>query len=503
MERPPTEWQNQPQQPYQPPPQQQQPHGAGYGYPQQQGGYPQQPPSGGYVRVPLFPDAPPPPPRRSTGKLVALTILVTCLALVVAGGGFVAYRLYTSQAHDMTAAEEYAISPQRVYDNLGTALKEQNEVAYLECFQGAETKRRARILYRNLVKIPFQVARYEEIGTPYQGNVAFVHQVQGVDVAPVYEQYKFVFATRSDDSEVITNFGGSAEPVRTLSETYFPAPWDMYANMSVARKGNVVVIADAEHKADMDRFAPYIARGAEDDAAAWNRAHPVGDRTSKGALVVLESDRKAYDKLYTGMTARHDSLEAGANLALPGFKANVGGAVTGLTGGSRIVMDSSLSHFTSTAWRQGVTEISRHEIAHAMAATYTRSLVVSPATWVAEGFASYMELRDNATRARYLNRALEGYHFGLGSEPPNDDSEFYSSDSKERNINYALSRLALQYMVKKYGDKAAFEFVAAEYSSPTKEEGNFQKYLGVDRGTFWDGWKGYVRAEVPGLGTAT
>ncbi|UNO43514.1 hypothetical protein [Streptomyces sp. MST-110588] len=396
------------------------------------------------------------------------------------------------------------MSREKVYDTLAKAIKDKDEAAYLKPFEGAQNKEHARKLFRNLVKVPFTVAKFEELNA---GNgsrpVAFVHQIKGIDYAPVYEQYIFEFESKPEHYQVITGFRGATEPYLGTPGSFYPAPWDVYEDMTVVRKGRVMIISDKKHQADTRRFAPYVARAADDDVRTWERSGADTTRLSKGALIVLEPERNVYDKFYKG-NGDHDSLEAGVNLAMPKYKAEY--EEKAQYGGSRIVMDSSLSRFTSSAWRQGVTDISRHEIGHAMVATYDTSrgpLPVFPDTWIAEGFAGYLESRDNTARASAeARRSLDGYKFGPWVRPADDAETFYAKTAKERRSIYVLARLAIQYMAKKYGEKAAFGFVAAQYARPGKQQEHFSQYLGTDRNGFWDGWYNYVRAQVPNIGAA-
>ncbi|GAU70029.1 hypothetical protein SSP35_16_00240 [Streptomyces sp. NBRC 110611] len=48
-------------------------------------------------------------------------------------------------------------------------------------------------------------------------------------------------------------------------------------------------------------------------------------------------------------------------------------------------------------------------------------------------------------------------------------------------------------MVHRYGEKATFNFVTAEYANPVKPHEHFVKHLGVQRQEFFGGWHAYVR----------
>ncbi|MGD3108008.1 hypothetical protein [Streptomyces sp. YGL11-2] len=407
----------------------------------------------------------------------------------------------TLNRHDTTPGEEYAMSTKAVYESMDKALKAKDEKAYLASFEGEQLKAQQQKLFRNLIKVPFQVARFEEYPQGHgsgQVPVAFVHQIKGVDAAPVAEQYTFTFKMGPGNRQVVTGVKGAEEPYVGTHGAYYPAPWDVYDDMAVVQKGRVVLISDKQHAADTERFAPYISQAADDDVAAWNRSGADTSQVSKGALVVLEPNRQMYSQFYRA-GAKNDSLDAGVTVSVEKFS-NAGRSEVEY-GGSRIVMDSSLSRFTSPAWKDGVKEIGRHEIAHAMVAVYNHaSGPVHIDTWVAEGFAAYMESRDDPAAAKtQAARTLKGYKFNPSVYPAKDDGEFYAKTLPERAANYTLAQLAIEYMAKKYGEKNAFQFVTAAYTAPLKTEGSFQQYLGVDYRTFMEGWQQYVRTVVPGM----
>ncbi|MEU9503148.1 hypothetical protein [Streptomyces sp. NPDC048196] len=471
----------QPNVPFQPPP----------------GGFPQQgPPLSGYAPQPF---APPPPPKRNTGKIVGFIALGICF-LLLGGGG--AVFLFSSKG----STPIKGVSPtQPVYEALNKALANKDEDAFLKPFQGDALKTQQRKVFRNLVKVPFKTARFERVARTAGGEVegvSFVHQIKGVDVAPVYEEYAFTFTKDAAGAQVVTDVKGADHPFPDTSGAFYPAPWDVYDDMAVEQLGRVVVISDKAHAADTQRFTPYIAKAADDDVAAWDRSSAGESMVSKGALVVLEPKRDVYSRFYRE-GEENDALEAGANLVLPRHGADSEDKTQ--FGGSRIVMDSSLSRFTSRDWRRGVKQISRHEIGHAMVAPYNSArgaLPVEVDTWVSEGFAGYMESRDNPAQTQADNRStLQGYLMDYATTPESDRDSFYAQDANERHQNYVLARLAIRYMAEKYGEKGTFNFVTAEYRDPGyhSQKAHFQQYLGVDRSTFMEKWRAFVRKEVPGV----
>ncbi|WP_039632255.1 hypothetical protein [Streptomyces sp. 769] len=445
--------------------------------------------------------ASPQPPRRKTGKTVGLVVLGICVVLALGVGA-----LFLLGGKKTPVKGLQGTNP--VYASLTEALKNKDENAYLASFQGDELKAQQRKVFRNLVKMPFTVARYEK--TSWQAGaadtvqgVSFVHQIKNVDVAPVYEEYQFTFGANAAGHRVITDVQGASHPFPETSSTFYPAPWDVYDDMTVWKGGRVVVISDKSHAADTQRFAPYISQAADDDVTAWNRSGADKSALSEGALVVLEPKREVYSQFYR-QGAKNDSLEAGVNLSLSKFGAKYEDTLQ--FGGSRIVMDSSLSRFTEPDWKSGVREIGRHEIAHAMVAPYNSArgaLPVEVDSWISEGFAGYMESRDNPAAAKTdTERTLKGSKLVFGETPEDDANAFYAKDANERHRNYVLARLAIKYMAEKYGEKTTFEFVTSMYRDPSysTERGFYTQRMNTDRRTFMEDWRAFVRKTVPGVG---
>ncbi|MBT2395178.1 hypothetical protein [Streptomyces sp. ISL-100] len=253
-------------------------------------------------------------------------------------------------------------------DGRTTALKSGDEDECLAPFAG-KAKETQRKLFRNLRKVPFAEAKYKVIlqtgdGTNEYGSdvklaldVAFVHQVEGVDVHPVSEWYRWTVERQSEAAEPrITEVGGSPSACGSASAVYYPAPWDIYDDMYVKRQPHTVTIAAKKNAADASRFAPIIEQGAKTDLELWESKGPSVANTPKGFLVVLEPDRKTYAKLYNS---------AGEDIGWDAER--YGGEKDELEfGGARIKMDASSGRFTSPSWQCDVADISRHEVAHAL-----------------------------------------------------------------------------------------------------------------------------------------
>ncbi|MEU1479250.1 hypothetical protein [Streptomyces sp. NPDC005760] len=396
--------------------------------------------------------------------------------------------------HAPTDDEEYAYSVGRLFDDLNQALKEKDEASFISHFNGT-AKEKQRKVFRNLVKVPFSVARFQplrEAAAAGYEDIAFVHQIEGVDVAPVYEQYtwKLKFDYESEYPFSVSEVRESDAPYIGLDATYYPAPWDVYDDMTVVKQGRVVVVSDKKYARSTQRYAPYIFRAGAEDFSYWDQKGPADVSVTKGAMVILEPNRKIYDRFFS-RGGENDSLEAGSTVSVPAYKSK---SNERLQFGSRVIMDSSLARFTSSTWRDGVQRISRHEIAHAMLAHFS-----PPATWLAEGFAEFMELRGDSSAAQAELSTLNGYFFR--GTPPSGGEDFYSDDARERAGNYTLSRLAVQYMAQKYGEEKALRFVALFYADPANEEKLYPTLFGVEEDRFWSQWASWVRSEIPGIGS--
>ncbi|GLW54897.1 hypothetical protein Kpho01_29080 [Kitasatospora phosalacinea] len=514
----------QPVPPYQQPPyqQQQQP-------PYQQAPYPQPPyqqfPPHFPQQQPQFPQQFPPYAAPQAGRrggvgrgLACAGVALVVVAGVVAGGvGLLHAARQRVPVRGPSAAGGGAW--EKVTEGLTAALAAKDEEAFVKPFAAGATKEKQRLVFRNLVRIPWETARWEP-GLTIDGQltVDFVHQVKGVDNFPVTEQYGWkVLSAASGPSpdpvagpppgidEVVTEVGGVKDSQgKDAGFGYYPAPWDAYDELAVRVRDHLVVMSDKGQAAELDRDADVLARAAEDDLAAWREyaPAPTGERRgASGFFVVLEKDRDVYNKLYRGDGKPDDSLEAGVNMPMPAADGSKAGGGDLLVGGSRIVMDTTGSRFTGDQWRDGVTDIGRHEMAHAIVAPLLTTSggfdgKGGPHDWVSEGFAEYMALRGKDSLARdELDAYLRGIPFD--GQLPGDSGEFYADDADRRTANYTLAGDALRFMASKHGDAKVFAFVAAQYGQPGEYEQQVTAATGQPLGQFRAAWAAHVRAAVP------
>ncbi|WP_111553329.1 hypothetical protein [Kitasatospora sp. SolWspMP-SS2h] len=461
----------------------------------------------------------PQPPGRGSRVLGVLGIALVVLVVVAAVGG----TAYLQVGRKGATTPAYVVEQEnwrRVADGLTRALAAGDEEGFVRPFAAGEVKERQRLVFRNLRKVPWETARWEVSNSPLNGRlrVDFVHQVKDVDNLPIAEEYGWQVLPVESGTEVITGVGAVRDHQgKSLDAGYYPAPWDVYDDLSVRVRDHLVAMADRGQEAELDRDVDVLARAAGDDLAAWQQyaPAPVGVRRgARGFFVVLEKNREVYNKLYQGDGKQDDSLEAGVNMPVvaaegaargtaSGGTASSGTAGGGMTvggmtvGGSRIVMDTTDSRFTGSRWQDGVTDIGRHEMAHAIVATLLSEWPSptgkgQPHDWVAEGFAEFMALRGEDAAARdELVGDLREVRFDGGL--PGEQGEFYADTAGARAANYALSGDAVRYLAATYGEARAFAFVAAHYARPSEYAQQLAEATGGSADAFRAAWAEHVR----------
>lgn len=490
-------------------------------------------PSGGAGMPPhFFPPRPggppvgpqiPTDPARATGDrarsrrgLMSVVAAMAVMALVAVGS--MVYGLVLRTDEDVavptagTGDNTIAIEYEELADLLkahSKALKEGDKEAYLAPFVGEELKEDQLNLFNNLQEIPFSRASYSVSsmtgrGTDNYGqgaslvvDVNFKHQIENVDKAQVAEKYSWTVEKASQDGDLkVTSVSGSRRGEGTEMIVYYPAPWDLYDDMLTIRKKNVLILADQEDAAQARRIAPLVEQAAKDNLAAWDEAGPEPTPAMPGYLVVLEDDRKTYERLYR--KKKTDGIsEGGVTYSLPSHDSEAASNDINV-GGARIVVDTGGARFQGADWRAGALDISRHEIAHAMVAHTAGHIIEGDAqSWVSEGFADYMALRDKEELAARSVAAMErSLNAGLGFDgqlPPTGRS-FYSSVSP--NPNYTLGYLAIRFIVEKSGEAAAFTFVTEQYKHPEQLDRQLRKATGMGTAEFEAAWADYVRKEM-------
>jgi hypothetical protein len=215
--------------------------------------YQQPPPGGGYYPPaappppsppvggpPVIPGPPhpfygnqpptPPGPQKSGGTLKRVVIGVAVLALLAVGG--VVYGIVHTARGGSTVPVAgvgdggVSITPddlKSMLDEHAKALRDGDADAYLHPFVGDDLKAQQRRLFDNLRKVPFSKVAYEVTASAGRGNdsygkgasldvdVAFVHQIKNMDVAPVTEWYSWTVDKKAQDGRC----GSPKSAVRT------------------------------------------------------------------------------------------------------------------------------------------------------------------------------------------------------------------------------------------------------------------------------------------------
>ncbi|MFE5817366.1 hypothetical protein [Streptomyces sp. NPDC056479] len=463
--------------------------------------------------------APPPPPPDNSGegkglKRVVIGLLVLAVVAVFAVGGLALYN--ASGGGSLPGAQGGGDDEQQILssDEISTllngrtnALKSGDEDGFLEPFVGA-AKNEQRKIFKNLRKLPFTESKYMVLKQTGDGSdeygsdvrltldVAFVHQIKGVDVRPVSEWYRWTVEKESESAEPrISQVGGSPGANALANAVYYPAPWDVYDDMYVKRQAHTITISAKKNAADADRFAPIVEDSAKKDLELWGTNTSSVSNTPDGFLVVLEPDRKTYTKLYNN-DGSDLGWDAGESVPMPAFNAGYSGDENELQyGGARIKMDTSTSRFTSSAWRAGVGDISRHEIAHALIqpqdpGAYSDDEENSIRAWAVEGFAEYVSHRfDRAQGEERIRGSLAGQEFD-GQLPGQDFELKYDTVG----ANYALSYLATRFIAEQGGESAFFQFIVDHYRQPKNLDQQLQNAVGMNEDEFETAWAQYVRS---------
>jgi hypothetical protein len=358
-------------------------------------------------------------------------------------------------------------------------------------------------LFDNLQKLPFTVARYATLEQKGRSadrfgravtidlDVAFVHQIEGYDAAPVAEWYRWT-VTKKDAAAplVITRIAGAPGSASSSSKTvFYPGPWDRWPDMQVVTTPHTMFLVDRPLRRQAEKWAPVAERAATDVLAAWRSGGQTGP-VFDGFVTSLVAGRGQLGSLY--QIATDKVTEAGHAMAMPQFGAQ------NRSGAERIVIDTTSTFLQDGP--DGAGEIFRHEYAHAMIEGLngydSRSWGLSgPEPWVVEGFAEFVANRaskDPGIRTAASHRRVRGGQF-TGRLPAGVG--WSGADSATTSFNYFLGHQAYRYTAGKYGVRKAFALAATYYRGGTVDAA-CRSALGVDLTTFERGWAAFVRADA-------
>lgn len=408
---------------------------------------------------------------------------------------------------------------QSLLDAKNRALKTGDLNLFTAAYADGPVKDQAAALFRNLSKFRFTTAQYQLLGagsrqfTSGSGasvaiDVAFVHQLERVDVAPVPEWYRLTL-TRPAAAAPITITAATGSPSAGGSDkyVYYPAIWDR-PEVTVITRPHVVLAADNERDAAILRR---VADDAETAIAANLQAWAAGGGakgTSPGALMVGTSDRDMFYAFYSGK-ANQRGFEAGLTIPLVTAASMDSLDTMRAIGGARIVLDLTSSYFTQDSGEDVPKTLIRHEGAHGLVFPLMSAAESTIPLWAIEGFADWMAKHDYPDAvARDPNlaavKAMAAGSLGTGWDgtlPTN--AQVYASDPTEMGAGYGLSTLAYAYIHAKAGLSGVCRFLTANYqvlgngTNGTDDVARaLQSALGMDEATFTREWAAFVRAAL-------
>lgn len=403
---------------------------------------------------------------------------------------------------DLTRAEIAA-----VVDRQTEALRRKDQAMFLAPYAAdrpALIAERTR-LFGNLLKIPFAHAEYRlQSATPRPETprpddpaagtrrtstvtVVFRHQIAGIDVAPIAETYRWTVTREAPGAPLrVTEVGGEAAG---RGGSAYPAPWDS-AELVVVDKPHVLLLAARQHQAKAATWASRAETAANRNITAWKGA----DKPPGRFLVFLTPDRASFEKVRGGDSVTTNAI--GVCLSLP---ADPVGRTPGTPdfAGSRIYVDSTSEDITDGAADDAIA-IFRHEMGHAMMATFQKHAATPPPLWVAEGFAGYLEWSDRSLDRWYVPPARDLVRSGKFDGKLPTDAQIYSADAKTSAAGYYFAMLSIRYIADKQGAAKAYEFVIAVYRDPSAASVDraLAAATGLDRTAFEAKWAQYVKSKV-------
>lgn len=376
--------------------------------------------------------------RRRLSTAVAALLAVS--SLLVAGCSSVDVPVVGVDAISLSEAQEF-------FDDRAAAVLERDSDAFLAGVDAEDPalRIRQRRYFANLDQLPLRQFSYQVLDAQWPdrfrdagwGEGTLVPQVRvsmqldGFDEVPVRRLTGFALDRRDGRIVMVAD--------RTPSGQVFPgsdpAPWDL-ASIVVRRSGNILGVFDEGTRARASEIEQEVADGVREVQAAipysWNGrvvVYALQDRA------VLES----YDSVPGG---RIDHLGA---MTFP---------VTAKAGSDRVAgRRFTLLPNALSADRPFLARIIRHELTHIAVGARDDKV---PA-WLSEGIAEYVSVRSTPVRARRIatiapQRARAGA-FALPATA--------SFNGADQVWNYALSWMACEVLVARFGEERLWELLAA------------------------------------------
>lgn len=379
------------------------------------------------------------------------------------------------------------------------ALTDRDEKAFLAAFDPAQKDLvdRQRKTFANLKKVPMTGTSFEAIrqhgrasdsfgrGVTLTVDVVFHHQITNVDLAPVGESYTWTVTRASAGAPVqVTKVEGTrsfnAERLGEAATQSYPAPWDLYDDITVVKRPHVLLIGDTRLAALHERYADTAEQAAVYNLGAWKGVAG----TAPGFAVSIEDSRDKFKLLYNGVE-NNGGNEAGLSTAMVAH-----GNVKKPYAGSRVSLDAS-SNFFDGSHPNGPREIMRHEMAHSL--LWPVQGIKGPPLWIDEGFAEWMASRDVALNTGgHWNTFVQ--RIGTFNDKLPDDKSLRAEDSGVTNFSYQLGALAMRFIAERFGEQKVWDFVSAMYADGSALEASLRTATGLGQADFEKQWSTYVRS---------
>lgn len=485
-----------------------------------------QPPSAPHQPGPASPLDPPPAqqgwdapqpqplPRRGSSRRK--------LVLGAAGGGAVAAGRNPDTLPTAAGAGGIAVADiQALIDTKNSALQNR-DWGLLISRHSPGTAAAAAVLFDNLSKVPFDYAGYQLLGqgsrTFNSGSgatvavdVAFVHKITGVDVAPVAEWYRWSLSRPSPGAApTITAVTGSPSINQSQRYVYYPSAWDSPHPITVIRRPNVIMVAETEHDAAiLAATADLAQQGVAENLATWRQGGGP-DGVSPGVFYLGTSNRDAFYSWFSGRANAH-GFEAGLAIEVASAASmdHPDGALS--IGGARVVLDLTSGYFAQASGESRPQTLYQHEAWHALLYPLLTAAFSSQKLWVVEGIAEWAAKRGypdsvkqdpNMAAARELATGELGTPWDGRSLPT--DAQVYAGSGAEMNAGYGLSKLAFDYIAARWGLPGVIKFAVANYRAPSLHGTNGSVDLGaavrssfaVDLDTFQAGYATFVHSTL-------
>jgi len=486
------------------------------------------------------PPSPQPPRRRGPSRR---TVLVGALGVAVAGGGAAA--AVAAGHHSAASADQGAdgsngwdpgtlpgaagaaggISAQEIaalLDTMNKALTSRDRAAFTAGYAPGAAATSAAQLFDNLAHFDFASAAFKLLGqgsrqfntgsgATVQIDVAFVHQLRGIDAAEVPEWYRFTLARPSEATPPrITAATGSPSANGSVKYVYYPAAWDAPGPITVITRPNVVLVAENAHDAAiLARHADEAQAAIAANNATWSQGHGP-DGTSPGVLMVGTSNRERFYELFSGKANQH-GFEAGLTTPLLSAASMDSPDADIKIGGARITLDLTSSYFTDGRGEDTPATLFGHEGAHAKLYPLMTAADSTIPLYVVEGVADWLAKHSypNAIAADPNFAAVKASAAGQiagswdGKTFPSN-AQVYASDPTAMAAGYGLSTLIYHFIFAKKGLDAVCAFAAANYQVPAQGSvpgtddvaGAASRALGMDLATFQAQWADYVHGLI-------